>query len=713
MLANTGPESNQCITHIERYYDHVNGGSLHLDNCDINDRTMPTLIDFSKTHSIKLLDLRFNNITAKGITQLSKQMKLNHLRISYNAIGDLGAIALAKNETLEQLAAVSTGMTDKGGIALSKQLRSLSIGNDAIGSSGFLALGKSKTLDDLILTGNLPHENVTVLSRSNSISVLGLGRVSFENPSDVALLAKMPNLTELFVYGSNIGDTGAVALSTSTHYHDMTIDLVNSGISDIGVSALASMNHLHSLNLSNFDTETSFPKNNIGVEGLTALQNSMIDTLYLKNNHIDDEGAAILANNTSINSLELSQNSIGNKGALSLSQNNTLNRLFLYNNPIEQEGRAALEANTTLKTLELDLHQAAQNSNDAVFLMQLAERGMSQVSTLLQQMRVLSVQAANGTNTAQERYSLQLEVDELVSEIDDVANNTQFNGYPILNGSFNTLFKMGDTTNETTLFSISSVASNAIGYLAHATGSNVAATPANDITLTVPGNPGNPGTIKIKSSEKFSTKIIGQDATSAYAKVAAINASNIKGLSANALTRGQIDTPLVFLGGLYELEINGVLIFVGDDAGLPSWVLVEAINAQSKETGVIASLNDNRTIFTLTADDGRNIIVTERGDTPITRTGNGFNSGTALTGTITLTATNTITIGGTIASIGFASSTILADTAGITSINVSFQSGAEEAIQRIDSALQEITLSRMDMSAMENRLETTINTIFN
>lgn len=371
---------------------------------------------------------------------------------------------------------------------------------------------------------------------------------------------------------------------------------------------------------------------------------------------------------------------------------------------------AAGLAITTLMTSQIrGLNKAAQNSSDAISLAQIAEGGMGTATELLQQMRTLAVQSANGTNSSADRLALQDEVTQLISDLDDIANNTQFNGQSILNGSFsNTTFQIGANANETTSFGIESIESSAIGHLASATGTAVSANNATDITV---GIAGTPGSVSIASSANYATTLNGQTGDSAFAKAAAINASNISGLSVLASTTGTTGT-LTFAGGAYDLQINGVTIFNGNDTGLTSAKLVDAINSSTYQTGVVAELNSAGTQMTLTAADGRNITVTETGDTPLTAAGS-FTSGTPLRGTLTVTGNNFVYLGGTIADLGFTSSTIITDNVGINTLDISTQSGAQDAIQRIDSAIASVTANRAAMGAMQNRFEATISNLEN
>jgi len=87
------------------------------------------------------------------------------------------------------------------------------------------------------------------------------------------------------------------------------------------------------------------------------------------------------------------------------------------------------------------LNMASKNSQDAISLVQVAEGGMQTIQNILQRMRELAVQAASDTNALTvDRPSLQKELNALVAEIDDIADNTEFNTMVLLDGSFTSKF---------------------------------------------------------------------------------------------------------------------------------------------------------------------------------------------------------------------------------------------------------------------------------
>lgn len=81
------------------------------------------------------------------------------------------------------------------------------------------------------------------------------------------------------------------------------------------------------------------------------------------------------------------------------------------------------------------LNQAVRNANDTISMIQTAEGATQEISNMLQRMRELAVQGANDTYSAEDRAAIGKEYDQLVEEIDRIANNTEWNGIKILDGS--------------------------------------------------------------------------------------------------------------------------------------------------------------------------------------------------------------------------------------------------------------------------------------
>ena len=116
------------------------------------------------------------------------------------------------------------------------------------------------------------------------------------------------------------------------------------------------------------------------------------------------------------------------------------------------------------------LAMAVKNSNDSMSLAQTAEGAMEEVTNMLQRIRELAVQSANGTMNSSDRSSLDAEVQALKAEIDRVANTTQFNSQNLLDGSYKATFQIGDKAGQTVGLKIGSVQTKDLGMGASAAG---------------------------------------------------------------------------------------------------------------------------------------------------------------------------------------------------------------------------------------------------
>ena len=111
-----------------------------------------------------------------------------------------------------------------------------------------------------------------------------------------------------------------------------------------------------------------------------------------------------------------------------------------------KDDAAGLQISNRLTSQINGLKQGNRNANDGIALAQTAEGALDEVHTMLQRIRTLSVQSANGTNTTADRASIQVEVDQLCSEINRIACKTTFGGQKILagaNDNTNNLLKSG------------------------------------------------------------------------------------------------------------------------------------------------------------------------------------------------------------------------------------------------------------------------------
>lgn len=164
-----------------------------------------------------------------------------------------------------------------------------------------------------------------------------------------------------------------------------------------------------------------------------------------------------------------------------------------------KDDAAGLAISNRFTTQIKGLEQAARNANDGISLAQTAEGALGETTNALQRIRELSIQSANSTNSAADRAALQAEVNQLVSEIDRVANTTTFNGLKLLDGSFTgQSFQVGADANQTITVNVRGSTTNSIGV-------NKFTVDNNNGGITNATNTG--GTVTTKSFTKSGTDI--------------------------------------------------------------------------------------------------------------------------------------------------------------------------------------------------------------
>lgn len=465
------------------------------------------------------------------------------------------------------------------------------------------------------------------------------------------------------------------------------------------------------------------------------------------------------------------------------------------------------------------LNQAVRNSNDGISMIQTAEGALEETGNILQRMRELAVQSANGTYDSGNRSTLNAEVEQLQAELDRISETTSFNGQNVLDGTLGDVsLQVGADANQTIDFTIGAMDASSLGSAAGGDlvgaqmGNNLAAlqvidgtaeamsingqdvgdlsgaanlsevldtinsnvsgvevsaftelTAANDgtgiirgtdvleITLVGPGAENNTlqvtdtgsmeelvdkineqgagqieaslnddgrlvlasatgaqitvtdnaggdasgmtTTANVTQNAQLSFEITDSNVTNvdiAYSGTANTNtgptAAQIQAIGVQARTDSDITGSAVTDGAGQlaedELVINGVSIGAG--AANTVQATIDAINAKSAETGVVASGSTTNPIV-LNSVDGTEISI-EAGD-----------AGTAAS---VLTKTGLL-------------ETNSADTVGnsVADIDISTAAGAQKAIGILDKAIEQVSSTRGDLGAVNNRLDFTINNL--
>jgi len=126
---------------------------------------------------------------------------------------------------------------------------------------------------------------------------------------------------------------------------------------------------------------------------------------------------------------------------------------------------AGLQISVRLTSQVNGLNQSVRNANDGISVAQTAEGALNETTNMLQRMRTLSIQSANGSNSAEDRVAMQQEMGQLSKEINRVASTTTFGGRNLLNGTYAGVFQVGADSNQTISFTLESGGNaNSIDY---------------------------------------------------------------------------------------------------------------------------------------------------------------------------------------------------------------------------------------------------------
>jgi flagellin len=261
---------------------------------------------------------------------------------------------------------------------------------------------------------------------------------------------------------------------------------------------------------------------------------------------------------------------------------------------------------------------AIRNANDGISMAQTAEGALGEVTNMLQRMKELATQSANGTLGTSERAALQAETKQLISQINDIAKTTNFNGVNLLDGSVDNLkLQTGTNASDTVSLSLGSLNADKLGQGAEA---GVAATGSFKTTATLlaatalkAGDLSINGVQIPASSKDADAGSSEAKSASAISKAAAINSvsaqTGVKAVVGETVMGGAEMTAAALTG---TVTINGVTtgsITTTTDAAESRAKVIAEINKISGQTGVVASDGgSDKGGIVLTAADGRNIV---------------------------------------------------------------------------------------------------------
>ena len=326
------------------------------------------------------------------------------------------------------------------------------------------------------------------------------------------------------------------------------------------------------------------------------------------------------------------------------------------------------------------LGMAIKNASDGLSMAQTADGAYGEVTSMLQRMRELAVQAATGSMSPLDRQSLQLEVSELKTEIENVATKTHFNGIKLLDGTARSVnLQIGANEGDLMSIGFDSVRTKDIGSglrpaLTSVGGESTVfdAIVSGDLILN--------GSVVNASLADDDAASYDAAASSAIAKVTAINRvteqSGVFALVNETTVQGSTMTAPAASLTAGSITINGVAsaaISLGTDNSINRTAVLTAINNIADQTGVRAvDTGDDQQGVMLIADDGRNVTIAFAQS--LTTANTGLGAAATHVGTYSLYSTSgeairvSHSIGGDITGTGLRMGVYQPDTAAMTTL---------------------------------------------
>jgi flagellin len=393
-----------------------------------------------------------------------------------------------------------------------------------------------------------------------------------------------------------------------------------------------------------------------------------------------------------------------------------------------KDDAAGLAIAERMTTQVRGLNQAVRNANDGISLSQTIEGALGSSAAILQRIRELAVQAANGSNSGSDRQALNAEANQLVAELQRIADTTEFNGLKVLNGAFGSqTFQVGANAYQTITVGGADVRTNKYGLHTAVSG---AVQPGASAGY-------NAGTLTIAGLVTKTVVIAANDTAKVVAdRINAVSAET--GVTANARSLATLDFPSASPGA-YSISITSsntsavTVAFNVSNADTSEGLsqAVNEINKVSAQTGVSARLNEAGNAIILENASGSNITITNNGSSvgAVTLAQGRIDNG----GTYTMSATTTIAAGTFATSLGYvaldaasgfavtqagtnvfgAANTTSNDSNTVNMLSLTTIEKANLAIRTVDQALATISGLRANYGALMSRFENTINNLQN
>ncbi|WP_332860904.1 flagellin [Janthinobacterium svalbardensis] len=435
--------------------------------------------------------------------------------------------------------------------------------------------------------------------------------------------------------------------------------------------------------------------------------------------------------NTNISSLNSQRNLSTSQSALSTSLQRLSSGMRINS---AKDDAAGLAISDRMTSQIRGMTQATRNANDGVSLAQTAEGALSTSGDILQRIRELAVQSSNSTNTASDRQALQTEVGQLGSELNRVAQTTQFNGQNLLDGSMGTAnFQVGANANQL-------ISASGANFLTNTYGDNRV---ENDAVAVIATTNVTAGSVKVDGSLGSAT------ITTATTDTAKSIAANVNKATASTGVTASAKTDMSLKLGASEsysftiasdnTAANAVTVSFSMGGGTTASDYasgINAINAQTSKTGVTAQYDATNSGIKLTNASGNDISLTNtkgagntvfatatyKVDTPTVKdalttsfTGLATTATSAVAnGRITFDSEKSYQVTDTTSGLlpagtgGTKGASVLKD---VASLDVTTFDGAQLALKIADAALASVNSQRAQYGALQSRFSSAISNL--
>lgn len=371
---------------------------------------------------------------------------------------------------------------------------------------------------------------------------------------------------------------------------------------------------------------------------------------------------------------------------------------------------AGMAISRKMKTQIAGLEQASRNASDGISVIQTAEGALTEVQNMCQRMRELSVQAANGTLTEDDRQAIQDEIDELCDEINRISTDTEFNTKKLLDGSLdrksystnplievfstNEMVAAGNYEVTVTTAPTQTVYTGTAGSAFTGTGGKVSADEAGTITINKETVTIYEGETREEVVEKLRNLCSRVDVT-----------MELENGTDFTVPTAQYKFTSEYYGSEEDIEITCTNSKLADALGLSGGSTVQGSDAE-------ITLGDGFGDATTITYDDKYAVITDY---------NGFklkldleNAQDGINGVITV-----FDAGPMVLQVGANENQTVAvvipevstETLGIDNVNVMSDEGAQKAIGDVDSAVNQISEVRAKLGAYQNRLESAVSNL--